>query len=263
MRKRVLSILLTILLLLALTGCSKEPDPNVKFYLTEQISTYFGTSTTRTVTEYDEDWNQSKIITWQNEELVSTVEYEVTETGYIARGTQDGVEETLELRVTKDEDGMPLRGEQYINGELYSTSEYTYDENGNMLVFYSDMHAVGMVLRQEYTYDEMGNKIKQTDDTGYGVVTTQYEYDSQNRLVKEFSPDSPGWTEYEYSNGGKTQTAFAYDENGTLAAKMIETYDDYGNLLTREAYDASGECTYTMAYRYIGTDGTVSSGIKG
>ncbi len=263
MRKRALSISLAVLLLLALSGCSQEPDPDVKFYQTEQISTYFGTSTTRTVTEYAEDWSTYKMTTWQDGELLSTVNYEVTETGYIARSTQDGVEEIMEIKATKNEAGKPICLENYINGELYSTSEYTYDENGNMLTFVSNMLSANMVLRQEFTYDWQGNKIRQVVDSGYGAVTTVYEYNSRNQLVKESSPDSPSWTKYEYSDGSKTQTALSYDESGELSAKTIETYDDWGNLLTRQSYDASGALVIDMAYSYLGTDGTVSSGIAG
>ncbi len=263
MRKRALSILLAVLLLPALAGCSQEPKSDVKFYTTELSTTYFGTSTTRTVYEYSEDFTQYTMTNWQDDELLSTVNYEVTETGYIARGTQDGVEEIMEVKGTKDEAGNPIYSEQYNNDELTSTTECTYDGNGNMLTFVSNTLSVGVVIRQEFTYDENGNKIKQINDYNGSITTTEYEYDSQSRLVRECSPDSSGWKEYEYSDGGKTQTAFAYDENGALSAKIIETYDDWGNLLTRQSYDESGALVIDMAYSYLGTDGTVSSGIKG
>lgn len=263
-RRSLLCLVLTAPLLLCMSACSREPAEDVTYRLKEQINTYSGGHTIRSVYEYNEDWSTASITTYENGELDSTITYEMTDTGYITRGIgQDGTEETLEVVVTRDENGNILRTEQYVNGALSTTAEYTHDENGNMLTYFADVIDAGMTLRQEFTYDKNGNKIKAVADNGYGVTTTEYTYDAQNRLVRESSPDSPGWTEYTYEKDGKLETAFVYDDNGQLSATQVITYDDHGNMLLRETYDVNGEMMMTTARSYIGTDGSVSSGIAG
>lgn len=260
--KKIICILLTALLLL-LTGCAQEPAEDVTWYIKEQVRTFFGTQTTHSVYEYNQDWSTGSITTYVDGELESTVTYERTETGYITRGTQDGVEDVMELVITRDEAGNAIRTEQYLNGQLSSTAEATFDGQGNMLTY--DTHVVGpdLYLHQETEYDAKGNKTKVTVDNGYGLTVTEYVYDSQNRLIKESSPESNAWTEYAYEDSGKLETALIYGENGELTNKRISTYDDYGNLLLQETYDADGNIVLTTACSYVSTDGRISSGIEG
>jgi len=86
---------------------------------------------------------------------------------------------------------------------------------------------------------------------------------AEDGLIKETGTDSPGWTEYSYSKNGTVQTATFYDENGAVSGTQVTTYDQYGNVLLLETFDASGAETMTMAYSYVSTDGRTSSGIAG
>ena len=263
MKLRKTLCILAASLLLLITGCSREPNEDVTWYMKDNVRTFFGGQTNRQVYEYNEDWSTSSVTMYDNEVLSVVQTYEITETGYILRATQDGVEETLEVVVTKDENGNVTHTEQYANGVLTTIAESTYDAQGNLLTYTAQLPEADMTLRQEFTYDSQGNKIRAVSDSGYGASTTEYTYDSQSRLVNESSPDSNSWTEYTYSNDGKVQTALYYDENGELSNKSVTTYDNYGNVLTVETYDAEGNITLTSAFSYISTDGRTSSGIAG
>lgn len=264
MNFRKYACILLSLLLLLLTGCSQEPSEDATWYKKEEFRTFFGTQTTHYVYEYNDDWSTGSITTYIDDELYSTVTYEHTETGYITHGVgQDGTEETMEVIVTRDEAGNPIRTEQYVNGQLSSVSESTFDDEGNRLTF--DTHVVepDLYLRTETVYDAAGKKLRETTDNGYTVTTTEYTYDAEGRLIKETGTDSPGWTEYTYAKNAPVQTAAFYDENGNLSGTRITTYDPYGNVLLQETFDANGEETMTMAFSYISTDGRTSSGIEG
>lgn len=255
-------ILLAALLLL-MAGCSQAPEEDVTWYMKEEIRTFFGTQTTRYVYEYNNDWSTGSITTYVDGQLESTVTYEHTETGYITRGIQDGVEDVMEVVITRDEAGNAIHTEQYLNGQLSSSADTTFDEQGNMLTY--DTHVVepDLHLHQETEYDSNGNKTKMTVDNGYGLTVTEYTYDLHGRLVKESSPDSNSWTEYTYEDGGNVQTTLYYGENGELVNKRITTYDDYGNALLQETYDAEGNIVISAARSYVSTDGRTSSGISG
>ena len=250
-------------LLLLLTGCSNAPEEEVTWYTKEDIRTYFGTQTTHYVYEYNEDWSTGTITTYVDGELESFVTYEHTETGYITRGTQDGVEDVMEVVITKDEAGNAIHTEQYLNGQLSSTADSTFDDQGNMLTYDTYVVAADLHLHQKTEYDAQGNKVRMTADNGYAVSVTEYTYDSQGRLKTESIPDSNTRTEYTYSDDGKVQTALYYDENGELTNKSITTYDEYGNSLLQENYDAEGNLIMSAARSYVSTDGRTSSGISG
>lgn len=263
MKLRKILCILSASLLLLLTGCTQELQEDVTWYTKEQVRTFFGTQTTRSVYEYNEDWSTGSITTYVDGALESTVTYEHTETGYITRGIQDGVEDVMEVVITRDDAGNAVHTEQYLNGQLSSSADSTFDEKGNMLTYHTHVVEPDLYLKQETEYDSNGNKIKLTVDNGYMVTVTEYTYNSQGRLVKESSPNSNSRTEYTYSDGGKLETALIYGENGELTNKRISTYDDYGNMLLQETYDAEGNVMLTTALSYISTDGRTSSGIAG
>ena len=260
-RKRIFGAVLALLGLL--TACSQAPKEDVTWHIKEQVHTYSGGQTNRQVYEYNEDWSTASVTMYDNEVLSVVQTYEITETGYILRATRDGVEETLEVVITKDENGNVTHTEQYANGVLTTVADSTFDVQGNLLTYTARLPEADMTLCQEFTYDSQGNKVRAVSNSGYGASTTEYTYDARNRLIKESSPDDPSRTEYSYEEDGRLETALIYDENGELSGKRITTYDAYGNVLLRESFDAQGNLLMSSAFSYIGTDGSVSSGIAG
>ncbi len=256
--RKIICILLTTLLLL-MAGCSQTPEEDVTWYMKEDIRTFFGAQTTRYVYEYNDDWSTGSITTYENGEMLGTITYEHTESGYI---TQDG-DDVTEVIYTKDDAGNATHTENYLNGQLSSATDCTFDEKGNMLTYNTYFVEPDMHLHQETEYDARGNKIRMTVDNGYATTVTEYSYDMQGRLTKESNPDSSSRTEYSYSDGGRVQTALSYGGNGDLTGKSITTYDDYGNALLQEHYDAQGNLVMSAARSYVSTDGRTSSGISG
>ena len=52
-----------------------------------------------------------------------------------------------------------------------------------------------------------------------------------------------------------------YDEKEQLIAKNIYIFDDFGNSLVEETYDSMNVLDTRICYEYMGTDGSISSGI--
>lgn len=264
MSKRIFTVLLVFALLM-LTACGSTEPEEVRYYTKEMLHTFAGGGSSRSVYEYNKDWSTRKITNYQNGEEISQVHYEMTENGYITSGTQDGVRETMEVVITKDDQGNPIRTEQYRNGELYSTSDSTYDENGNMLTYVSDIAAADMTYRMEYTYDEAGNPTKLVSENGYSTSITEYTYNEDDKLILEVvsteGSDQTIRTEYTYSEDGLQETAMVYDGD-VVSGKRIMAYDEAGNMLLREMYDSEGELMMTTFFSYVGTDGSISSGMS-
>ncbi|MEA2203723.1 MAG: hypothetical protein QOE77_499 [Blastocatellia bacterium] len=126
-----------------------------------------------------------------------------------------------------------------LNGQTV----YSYDGNGRLS---SETDALGHVTT--YTYDANGNRksqrVTRTNTLGQPeTITTNYEYDKLNRLVKTIYADGSS-TKVEYNLTGQQgatidqlghRTEFSYDDMGRL------TRTDYPDSTHEEtAYDAEG-----------------------
>ena len=60
---------------------------------------------------------------------------------------------------------------------------------------------------------------------------------------------------------GNVGTGTSYKADGTPMGKQLLEYDDYGNLLRLESQKLQGITLSVICYEYIGTDGSISSGI--
>jgi RHS repeat-associated protein len=125
------------------------------------------------------------------------------------------------------------------------TQSSTFDGYGNVS---SSTDAAGVVT--SYTYDINGNRLSQTvtrtTAAGNQTLTTQFQYDAHNRLVKTVLPDgSAQQTIYNaIGKDGTTidelghQTTYVYDDAGRL---LQTTYADGTN--ETSSYDADGHRT--------------------
>lgn len=116
------------------------------------------------------------------------------------------------------------------------------------------------------THDEHGNRISL--DGKNGDYHIDYEYDSEDRLIKEVKTDGDGKEIY-----SETTT---YDENGNILEyncvgegsdydkSLIEkyTYDDHGNILTKDRTEDDKETDHDEYTYEYNADGTKASEIQ-
>jgi len=125
------------------------------------------------------------------------------------------------------------------SGAVLSQTVYAYDANGlltmQLIADDDDAFAVDAPsswITTQYAYDEYGRKTQMIDDceTGGLNLTTSYEYNNQDELVKTTTPGDV-WTETERDGRGLVITQIVgYDE---VAANQLTTTYDYdldGNL---------------------------------
>ena len=275
--KKLTVALLSLLLIFSLAACETQPEAEIRFVPLEATHEMAPDYVLKYVYHYDENWTQTGMTTYMNGELSQKTSYELDpESKQILKMTAtapDGATAEIEYRHTYDENGNVILTQQYAEGILATTTEYTYDPDGNRLsqtqknpsngttstiTFDSD----GNILRSEtvseargvrpashswveYTYDGSGNQIKAENyyNNGDGCVTTITEYDSQGRKVKSTATDSfrgtPNLDETrEYTWEGNTETEKVYSGDGTLQLTGTKTYDEYGNLLVSESVSA-------------------------
>ncbi len=130
-----------------------------------------------------------------------TYEYEYDEAGNLVKKVVKG--DDIEYETTFDSDGRESTYVIYYNGSLYSSTEYSYNEDG--LLTEEDYGSAGS---KEYEYDENGVCTGTVTYNSSGAVTKSevYEYDSEGNRTKVTACDADGEItsigEYEYQTAG-------------------------------------------------------------
>jgi RHS repeat-associated protein len=158
------------------------------------------------------------------------------------------------LTSTKDPLGNTTANTYFSSGLLQSSTDalnhttiFAYDTTGNLT---SQTDALSNITT--YTYDANGNRKSQAvsrtkSDGTKETLTTQYQYDGNNRLTKTLNPDGSS-TQVQYDPLGRQSatidalnhtTSYTYDADGHLtqtnypdSTSESATYDANGNRLT-------------------------------
>lgn len=261
--KKFMAVTLSLLLLLALCSCSAKED--VEFYGTK---TYIKQSTgdiNLLENTYDENWNLLQSYITLNGNFSSKTEYAYNEdfTVLTTKTTFASNEpDTSKIIRTFDDRGQVIKAETYDGDRHISTAEYTYDDNGEMTFVRSTQPENDIVTTVQRIFDEKGNLVTYIQDTGFYVGRYEYAYNQKNqRIREEYFRDDVQLEYIEFTWEGNIGTGTSYKTDGTPMGKHLLEYDDYGNLLRLESQDRLGAARTVTCMEYIGTDGTVSSGI--
>ena len=261
--KKLFAFTLTLLLLAALAGCAQKED--VEYYEKRTYSKAQTEDITRTEYTYDENWNPLLHYVTLNGNFASKTEYAYSEdfTVMTSKSTSAIYEpDTTKVIRTFDDKGQIIQAETYDGDRQISTTEYTYDHNGEKIFMRSTYPDSDMVTTIERIFDDEGNLIRYVQDTGYYVGRYEYSYSKKNqRIREEYYRDDELVSCTDFVWEGNVGTGTDYKADGTPVGKRVLEYDSHGNLLRLEAQDLSGATTTVSCYEYIGTDGSISSGI--
>lgn len=261
--KKLTVILLTALLLLS--GCAtaeKRENPyRLKTYTSKSSIAGIPQSSIRCDYFYSENGQICQWDSYWKGELHRSEYPEYDEYDNIIRSTvtnSDGTQTVEEHILTLDEAHRILRDEVYVSDSCQEISEYAYDKAGNQtmqtLVRYAKTtEDPSITCRIDKTYDENGNLLREDVRWNEKLPThTDYSYtngkpgkvsnyDEHDRLTD--------YTMYSYDETGLTVTLTTYAADGTLEETVVNTYDEYGNLLTNEhrneTMDRNGKTVYT------------------
>jgi len=166
-----------------------------------------GKETIQSTYTYDTNGN---IKTSQN--FTSTITYECDLNGNIKKCHY--INENVNILDEYNSNGKKVKREDYSNGKN-STTTYLYDSfdrlvksqyYGNTTRYGGEYGEEGTIIKNngvmEYSYNDNGDLIKKigTDEIS-GKRISKYEYDSQNRLIKEEDDNGLGY-EYFYNDCG-------------------------------------------------------------
>ncbi len=137
-------------------------------------------------------------------------------------------------------DGETGEEELYVSGKW----ECTYEDDGKYLHIKCGEGPDGtenMSKREYVLEDNRPQSFKSYDSNGGIMDEVTYEYDEQNRLVKEeYSNETGTVVEYHYSDDGKSKRIHVTDSEGSQQEKVLE-YDEEGRLLKKTLKDGDTE----------------------
>ena len=228
--------------------------------------------TTKTYT-YDEAGNTVLTVTaYSDSEYVETLECSYDESGNLltekmsytgGNGGDSGL--SYEDSNTYDEEGKLIRRVHIMGGDRPTTidTSYTYNPQGD-LILETDQYTVdegeeaivGSTIETsyQYTYDHEGRITKKITETTLGSSTSEYTYNEQGDLICEKTVNDLGTVQ-------TGEFAYVYSENGEIAritevknsyrvSSCDETYDEQGNLTSRQSVSAMDTVSNSSVYTY-------------
>lgn len=261
--RRLFVFTLSLLLILFLWGCSEKED--VKYYETKSYSRSSTGETNLLEKTYDENWNLCSSTIVQNGEFLYDVQYSYSEDFTVVTMTTniDGYDSnTTQVYRTFDENGNAIKAETYEGDRHTRTTEYAYDDNGEQIFIKTTQPDSDIVITTQRNFDEKGNLIGYIQDTGYYTNRYEYAYNEKNqRIREEYYRDAELFSYTDFVWEGNVGTGTQYNADNTPTGKVILEYDDHGNLLRLETQDLQGTTLSLSCSEFIGTDGSISSGI--
>ena len=115
------------------------------------------------------------------------------------------------------------------------------------------------ILRYEYTYDDAGNVKTSVQPTGDDQsLTTEFVYDTLNRLIEQSDPQNPEHTvRYTYTNEGLQKTRSDFKGDSNLQRRIVHEYNPDGSVrsVTAEDHTVTGGPVETLALcNFTGSD---------
>ena len=134
-----------------------------------------------------------------------------------------------------------------------------YDENGNALVSFGHETDNGTLIRIEKTYNADGLVTKETNIYSDGSMNySTYQYDQNGYCIREDMHEENGslidYKLYEYNAAGLESKWTYYDSRGEMTGYDTFSYNDAGDLTEQRSYSNDGKL-YWRGVTYYDTNG--------
>jgi len=282
-------MLLMVVLLFILTGCSQKEESVPTFVMTEYNQEFMKdgvvTGTDCYTYSYNEDGLAIYRERYQDGSLFSCTSWEYDDYGNPVRITmkENGTVQISEYKNILDEDGRILQQELWVDDVRTTFRKFTYNRQGDEIthnaIFWHTNGELDGERSSTKEYNWKGELIKEVliSDNGDQCIsdyqdglcirqttyeaetlavteTWEYTYDQKDRCIRQVYCRKDGdleWhDEYLYDDIAKTMTHTSYNRDGTAKNYFdLFTYDEYGNQIMHERYQ-DGEVYWRISYVY-------------
>lgn len=157
-----------------------------------------------------------------------------------------------------DKDGNVTKEMHYRQGEVSQRMTYKYDKKGNMTEFVNySVRKDELKYRQTIAYNEDNNKVLENRYNGSEHFQIYYDYHENGKLAKIRKMKLiPALNKYELQD----KRVFTHDQNVTtikvmdpddqVVKKIVNKYDDRGNLIEFNEYEPNGDRIKQISYAF-------------
>ncbi|MCR4704393.1 MAG: hypothetical protein K5665_12105 [Saccharofermentans sp.] len=256
MMKRTGTVILGTLLIAAFSfsGCSNTTGSESSASSASEGTTYVQSKFV--CTSYC-DWVESSIATYDYDEaglLNKTFYFDKDDklTGWDTNYNYDDNGNEL-VHIQYDTEGNPLNFTSREYDDEGRVTKYSqYDKNGEII----------QSTEYQYTCDDKGNLIKMSCIDSDGKLAQEVEYDENGKKSKDiyyWAENSTAYYDYknEYdANGNNIKTSiyvryYSADEEPSLESHNEMKYDEHGNMISLDHYDATGKLEFHYDIEYI------------
>ncbi len=159
-----------------------------------------------------------------------------------------------------DQHGNITKELYYRRGDINQRLSYKYDQNQNKTEYINYSASKDeLSYKQTIDYDDEGKKMYEERFNGSEHFVIDYKYNKNDELVeiiKKKKITSGASVNYElderrvFTREGNTTTIEVLDDSGTLLSKIINKYNDKGNLIEFNEYEPNGERIKQISYKF-------------
>lgn len=263
------------------TEVSKEESSTVpSVILLREVITTGSFASNKTVYEYDEQNREISRKNYHNNKLSTSIVSRYDENGFknyekiIYAISSDFTEENWINSPTGKK--LTIDRKIFSYGKLYkNTITYTYDEKDRIIseIYIIDNNTVYEDITYEYldeygsrkqtrisdgvkkvsihTYNASGKIVETQSLNEDGTISSRSitEYDEKNNIIKDISGDVITTFVYEYE-GEQIKKQSIYNSKDELSTSYEFTYNEAGDIIKQEDFDASGTRTSVTEYIY-------------
>src|SRR6056297_2806234 len=153
-----------------------------------------------------------------------------------------------------DHNGNVVEEVYYQAGTVDQKLSYRYDNNENKIKYSNyKVNENKLLYRQNITYDNFNKKIREERYNGSDYQIIKYNYDGKDRLAGITRSDIFGNVEHQrdFNYKGNICTINIFDK-GKEVGKIINQYDDLGNIVKSTEYDINGDEKEKYFYTFNG-----------
>lgn len=184
--------------------------------------------------------------------IIETEEFENDRQGNKVKLTKTSKEGTGEIITTNSYDNRGNLAETTVTMVSNKRNIYTYNQAGRVAEENYYLSTGEVYRKTNYLYDENGrvNK-KKIESEHLGTQLFAYQYDDKGNLIKtaekRVEKDITFFNSMKYDQRGNEIENYLFDK---LAFRYKYIYDEQGNVLEKDSFNASGELEEKFRYKY-------------
>ena len=156
-----------------------------------------------------------------------------------------------------DHNGNVIKEEYYRRGDINQELSYKYNQNQDKTEYVNySVEEDEVRFKQTIDYNSQGKKIRERRFNGSEHRVIDYQYNNAGKLTNIIKKDRQGNLVQKrvFSYDGNTANIRVLNNKGQLISRVVNKYDNNGNLIENLEYNPDGQRTKKISYKFNGNN---------